>query len=94
MKKAAKLCNLVSVSFNFTRTCSINRNYVAIHAGAARTATLTVQHALTQHVHVMLCDSVREGEDLSNQLGHAHLVHTQVGIRRNDCAATEVDTLP
>lgn len=57
------------------------------------TLMLTIQHALTQHVHVVLCDSVREGEDLSNQLGDAHLVHTQVGVGRDDCAATEVNTL-
>lgn len=54
---------------------------------------LTIEHALTQHVHVVLSDSVREGEDLSHQLGHAHLIHTQVGVRRDDCAATEVNTL-
>ena len=65
-------------------------NYSSLVCGQG----LTIENTLAQHVNVVISGTVSEGEDLSHQLGYTNLIHTQVGVRRNDCTATEVHPLP
>lgn len=52
----------------------------------------TIENALAQLVNVVVGNAIREGQYLGNQLGHTHFIYTQVRIRRNDRAATEIDS--
>ena len=53
----------------------------------------TIPHCLLQDADVMWCDAFRVCEDFGDALGHSDLVDSQVGIRRDDRSAREVDTL-
>lgn len=54
---------------------------------------LTVKDAGLQALHVVGGHPLRVGQGHCDLHGHCHLIHPQVGVGGDDCAASEVDAL-
>ena len=72
-----------------------NLEAVAVHDGVGSGVLVwTVTNCLLKHGEILRRDGLGEGQLLGHHFRHAHLLDTEVGVRRDDGPAGEVHTLP